>query len=601
MEEQGLRAVLFFPRRILWLLLSFLAMTAILFAFSRTAMGEPGGGLERGVTPEQAEALRRELGLDKPLAQQYTHFMSGLVRGDLGRTLSTRRPVREEISERLPYTLRLLGLAILVGGGLSLFVILLGSLALLLRQRIPWPGAIVARLGQIGVASGVATPVFLLGLFLLYLFALQLGWFPVSGVVPPGSEGVFDLGHAILPALTLGILPACLVARFVLGELVHFLSAWSASRGTVLLHLVLSFLRSGLVQAIGMLGSVLLVELIFAHPGVGRLLVDAILRRDYPLALGLALTFLVVALILRALADLLEGVDGFVLPRLGPDRSRPEKRDRGQAWRWLWIALGLLLIILPLVQGVAGYLTYDETARRANPAERNLPPGSEAADGSRYRWGTDNLGRDLHSQARYAQGRLLLSSLLAAVVVLIPAALLGLVTGFLVTRRQVWADLLDDLLMFPVEVFTSLPGVVLLAFILATIGPGLENLLTWMILAFLLPRSVRFVRNWWATSSASTVGQRFASIVLGTLLLGAGLAIITQATFGFLGLGVQPPEPDLGALLQQGMRFLQAAPHILLDPGRALFFSTVGWFLLADLLLSSFGLYRREAWLELNR
>jgi ABC-type dipeptide/oligopeptide/nickel transport system permease subunit len=152
-----------------------------------------------------------------------------------------------------------------------------------------------------------------------------------------------------------------------------------------------------------------------------------------------------------------------------------------------------------------------------------------------------------------------------------------------------------------VEVFTSLPGLILLAFILATIGPGLENLLTWMVLAFLLPRCVRFVRNWWATSSTSTLGQRLASIVLGTLLLGAGLAAITLATFGFLGLGVQPPEPDLGAMLQQGMQFLQVAPHTLLRSGQALFFSTVGWFLLADTLLSHFRLYRREAWLELNR
>jgi ABC-type dipeptide/oligopeptide/nickel transport system permease component len=570
MDNLKLKAALFFPRRIVWLILTFLVMMAIISAFMRAAPGDP--------------------------AQM------------LGPSIRTGQPVGEEIGRRMPSTLRLLGLATLVGMVLSVLIILTGGLVLWLRDKVPILGAVLLRMGQMGVTLGVATPVFVLGLFLLYLFALKLNWLPVGGWASLGSGRAFSLRHALLPMLTLAILPACLVARFVLGELAHYQTTAVKNRSALLLHAVLSFFRYGLIQAIGMLGGALVVEMVFALPGVGRLFAESIFARDYPMVLGLVRSFLIWALALRALADLVQGIDGFVLLKLEavePEAAAPTPAERpsyAKVLSFVWIAFCLLLVIVPLLQGIGGFLTGGDRIMEQSLADRNLPPGSESAEGVTYAWGTDALGRDIRSRARYALGLDLGSSLLIALAVLIPALLGGLLAGYLAKRRTVWADLLDDLVMFPAEVLTSLPGLILLAFILATTGPGLRNMLVWLALAFVLPRCVRMVRNGWvAASPEKALWPRLVGIALGALILSTGLAVITQPVLGFLGLGVQPPRPDLGAMLSEGLKFMKAAPYAVLRPGRTLLSAAFGWFLLADTLLSKFGIYKREAWLELNR
>jgi peptide/nickel transport system permease protein len=608
MDNPKLRAALFFPRRIVWLILTFLVMTVVIFAFARSGGSDPTRMLGPDAPPEQVENLRRQLGLGQPMWKQYARYLSGTLQGKFGPSMRTGQPVKEEIDDRLPSTFRLLTLATLVGMILSILTILVGVLVLALREKMPILGAILQRLGQMGVSTGIAMPAFLLGLFLLYLFALKLKWFPVAGWADLGSGRTFSLKHAVLPVLTLAILPACLVARSVLGEIAHYQATSVESRSALLLHAVLSFFGHGLIQAIGMLGGVLVVELVFALPGVGRLFAESIFARDYPLVLGLVSSFLIWALLLRALADLLQGIDGFVLLKLEtvePEAAAPtpvERPSYAKVLSFVWIALCLLLVIVPLLQGVGGFLASRDRIMEQSLADRLLPPGSESADGFTYAWGTDALGRDIRSRARYALGLNLGSSLVIALIVLIPTLLGGLLAGYLAKRRTIWADLLDDLVMFPAEVLTSLPGVILLGFILATIGPGLRNLLVGLALAFLLPRGVRMVRNGWvAASPKKALWLRLVGIALGVLILSAGLAVVIQPVMGFLGLGVQPPRPDLGAMLGEGLRSMRAAPHTLLSPGQALLFAVFGWFLLADTLLSRFGIYKREAWLELNR
>jgi ABC-type dipeptide/oligopeptide/nickel transport system permease subunit len=451
-------------------------------------------------------------------------------------------------------------------------------------------------------------PAFTLGLFLLYLFALKLSWFPVGGWADVSSGRTFSLKHAVLPVLTLAILPACLVARSVLGEIAHYRAAAAENRSILLLHAVLSFFRHGLIQAIGMLGGVLIVEAVFALPGVGRLFVQSISVRDYPVVLGLVRSFLIWALVLRALAGLIQGVDGFILLKLKavePEAAAAtpvETPSHAKVLSIVWIAFCLLLVIVPFLQGLGGLLTDRDRIMEQSLADRNLPPGSESADGFAYAWGTDALGRDIRSRVRYALGFDLGSSFLIALVMLIPALPGGLLAGYLAKRGTIWADLLDDLVMFPAEVLTSLPGLILLAFILATIGPGLRNLLVGLALAFILPRSLRMVRNGWiAASPERKLWLRLVGIALSVLILSTGLAVVTQPVVGFLGLGAQPPQPDLGAMLGEGLKYMMTSPHTILRPGRSLLFAAFGWFLLADTLLSRFGIYKREVWLELNR
>jgi peptide/nickel transport system permease protein len=599
---------LFFPRRIVWLILTFLVMTAVIFAFMRAGPSDPARMLGPGASPEQAENLRRQLGLEQPIWKQYARYLGGTLQGKFGPSMRTGQPVKEEIGRRMPLTLRLLGLAILVGIALSVLVIFVGVLVLRLHDKVPILGAILQRLGQIGVTLGVAMPTFILGLFLLYLFALKLRWLPVGGWADMGSERAFSLKHALLPVLTLTILPVCLVARSVLGEIAHYRTAAVENRSTLLLHTVLSFFRYGLIQAVGMLGGALVVELVFNLPGVGRLFVDSIFTRDYTLGLGLVSSFLIWALVLKALADLVQGLDGFVLLKLKavePEAAAATPVGRpssAKALGFVWIAFCLLLVIVPFLQGVGGFLTDRDRIMEQSLADRNLLPGSESEEGFTYAWGTDHLGRDIRSRARYALGLDLGSSLLIALIGLIPALLGGLLAGYLATRGTIWADLLDDLVMFPAEVMTSLPGLILLAFILATTGPGLKKLLAWLALAFILPRSVRMVRDLWvAASPERSLWLRVVGTALGVLVLSTGLAVITQPVFGFLGLGVQPPQPDLGAMLSEALKYMRTAPYAVVRPGRTLFFAAFGWFLLADVLLSKFGIYKRAAWLELNR
>ncbi len=608
MDNPKFRAALFFPRRIVWLILTFLVMTAVIFTFMRAAPRDPALMLGPGVSPEQAENLRRQLGLDQPVWKQYTRYLSGTLRGKFGPSIHTGQPVKEEIGRRLPSSLRLLGLATLVGMALSVLIILLGIPVLWLRDKVPILGAVLQRLGQMGVTLCVAMPAFILGLFLLYLFTLKLDWLPAGGWAGLGSERAFSLRYAVLPVLTLAILPACLVARSVLGEIAHHRAAAVENRSALLLHSVLSFFGYGLIQTIGMLGGALVVELVFALPGLGRLFVDSIFARDYLLVLGLVSSFLIWALVLRALADLVQGIDGFVLLKL--EAVEPEAAaaipvgtpSYAKILGLIWIAFCLLLVIVPFFQGIGGFLTGGDRIMEQSLADRNLPPGSESAEGFTYAWGTDALGRDIRSRARHALGLDLGSSLLIALLMLIPALPGGLLAGYLAKKSTLWADLLDDLVMFPVEVLTSLPGLILLAFILATTGPGPRNLLVWLALAFILPRGVRMVRTWWiAASPERALWLRLVGIALGVLILSTGLAVVIQPVMGFLGLGAQPPSPDLGAMLNDGMRFMMAVPHAVLRPGQTLLFAAFGWFLLADTLLSKFGIYKREAWLELNR
>ncbi len=590
MSNPKLRAVLFFPRRILWLILAFLVMTTVVFALAQTWGGAPV----------------QIPGSDQPVWRQYLQYWGGMLRGDLGFSLRSGQPVTEVIGQCLPMTLQLLGLATLAGMVLSALVILAGSLVLVLRDRAAIPGEILQRLGQVGVTLGMAAPVFVLGLWLLRLFAFGLEWMPSGGWGEPGPDGGFSLRHAILPVLALATLPACLVARSMLGEIARYRTS-GGNRSALILHAALSFFHHGLIQAIGMLGGTLIVELLFSLPGTGRLFIQSIMFIDRPVTLGLANLFLLLSLLLRAGADLVQGLDGFVLPSLQPSEPKAEALPAEtfssvRTLRRVWIGFCLLLVVVPFAQGMIGFLTGGEKIVEQNVADRNLPPGGESADGSVYAWGTDTLGRDIRARAHYALGVNLGSSLLVALAVLLLALPGGLLAGYLARRGAVWADLLDDAIMFPAEALMSLPGLVLLTFILVAAGPGIVNLLVWLGLAFLLPRSVCMVRDWWMTATpGKSPWLRLAGVSLGVLLLGTGVAVITQSVMGFVGLGTPPPQPDLGAMLMGGMRTMIMSPQAALRPGWVLLYAALGWFLLADALLSAFGLYGRKAWLLLNR
>lgn len=257
---------------------------------------------ESAVAAERA-ALRQALGLDQPLGMQWLHYVNGLLHLDMGTSLYSQRAIFDLLRERLPATMMLALAAMTVALIISL------PLGTLSAQR---PGHWLDRSGAWYVALAVAVPSFWLGPMLVWLFALQLGWFPVSG-----REGYSSL---VLPALTLGVGLSAPLMRILRGSLLEVAQEdyLRAARARGLPPRVL-FLRYALrnaalpvltvlgLQLGALLGGAVIIETIFQWPGVGQLTVEAILRRDYPVLQSCVLLIAAVYVGVNMLTDLAYG------------------------------------------------------------------------------------------------------------------------------------------------------------------------------------------------------------------------------------------------------------------------------------------------------
>jgi peptide/nickel transport system permease protein len=257
----------------------------------------------QGTTPEQIEAIRHVLGLDQSIVLQYIHFMGRLLHGDLGYTIRGHQPVLDVILQRLPNTLLLSGAAM----GLAIAIGLpLGFLAAYRRGTLIDTGLMVMAIG------GVSIPNFWLGLILLFAFAVQLEWLPVAGT------GALNL---VLPALTLGLSNAAIMARMTRSAIIDVMTqdfvrtahAKGLPKAIVLYRHVL---RAGLIPVVtmmglqfaSMMGGAIVVENIFSWNGVGRLAIEAIFQRDYPVIQGFILVFAITVVLISILVDLLYAV-----------------------------------------------------------------------------------------------------------------------------------------------------------------------------------------------------------------------------------------------------------------------------------------------------
>ena len=257
----------------------------------------------QGTTPEQIEEVRRSLGLDRPIPVQYAMYIERLLQGDLGNTIRGGQPVLEVILQRLPNTLLLACTAMFIA-------ILIGvPIGFLAAYR---EGTVTDIALMIIAIAGISMPHFWLGLMLLFFFALELGWLPVSG------NGWLNL---VLPALTLGLSNAAIFARLTRSSMIDVMSqdyvqtafAKGLPKALVLRRHVL---RAGLLPVVTMMGlqfafmmgGAIVVENIFSWNGVGRMAVEAIFQRDYPIIQGFILTFSVVVVFVAIAIDALYAV-----------------------------------------------------------------------------------------------------------------------------------------------------------------------------------------------------------------------------------------------------------------------------------------------------
>lgn len=254
-------------------------------------------------SPEELEAIRSRLGLDRPIWEQYAMYVGRLFQGDLGRSIVGDQPVIDILMARFPATLALTvaSLAIAIAIGMTL-----GFIAAYRRGTAVDAGAMVL------AVLGVSMPHFWLGLLLLFLFSLTLGWLPVAGG---------DWKSLILPAMTLGLANAAVLARLTRSAMIDifdqdFVRTAHAKGLPKAVVLYRHALRSGLVPIVSMLGlqfaylmgGAIVVENVFAWNGVGRLAIEAVFARDYPLIQGFILFFATVVVMVSVIIDLLYAV-----------------------------------------------------------------------------------------------------------------------------------------------------------------------------------------------------------------------------------------------------------------------------------------------------
>ena len=334
--------LLFLCRRLLLLLPTLAGISALVFLMIHLVPGDPAQiMLGERANAETLAALRAEMGLDEPLHVQFGRFFSGLIQGDLGRSLRTQEKVSTELLQRFPATMELtltsMLIAVVVGG--------VAGVMAAARQ-----GRFLDYLCMVGATGGISLPVFWLGLMLILFFAVQLPVFPVSGristhvyvpdvthfylldtlIAGNGSAFADALHHLVLPALTLSTIPMAVIARMTRASLLETLgqdyirTAWAkglTERAVIIRHA----LRNAAIPTLTvialefgfLLGGAIITETIFSWPGVGRWVFLAVQARDFRAVQGGVLLLATVFVLVNALADLLYA---WLDPRIRYDR-----------------------------------------------------------------------------------------------------------------------------------------------------------------------------------------------------------------------------------------------------------------------------------------
>jgi len=324
----------FIAKRLSLVLPTFLGITLLVFSLIRLLPGDPVEALsgERGMTPERYQRLVHEFGLDRPLWQQYLDYVWRALHGDLGLSTITHEPVFREFLTLFPATIELSMVALFLALAIGLPA---GILAAMKRNTVYDYTVMGASL------TGYSMPIFWWGLLLILFFSVTLGWTPVSGRIaiqfdiPPvtgfmlvdsllsDDKGAFRsaLSHLILPAVALGTIPLAVIARMTRSSMLEVLredyvrtarakgaSTWRVVAIHALRNALIPVVTTIGLQVGTMLAGAILTETIFSWPGIGKWLVEAIHRRDYPAVQGGILMSATVIIGVNLLVDLLYGV-----------------------------------------------------------------------------------------------------------------------------------------------------------------------------------------------------------------------------------------------------------------------------------------------------
>ena len=324
----------FILNKLLMIVPTLIGITIVAFAFVRLLPGDPILLLagERGMDPDRYQELLVQFGFDRPIWEQYFHYVAGLLQGDFGHSISTKRPVIEEFFARFPATVEL-----------SIF-------AMVFATVVGIPAGIISAVKRgstidqtvMGLAlTGYSMPIFWWGLLLIILFSGMLHWTPVSGRMdllyffPPvtglmtidsllsGQKGAFAsaMSHLTLPAIVLGTIPLAVIARQTRSAMLEVLGEdyvrTARAKGLATIRVVgLHALRNALIPVITTIGlqigvmmaGAILTETIFSWPGIGKWMLDSISRRDYPVVQGGLVLVSIVVMMVNLFVDVLYGL-----------------------------------------------------------------------------------------------------------------------------------------------------------------------------------------------------------------------------------------------------------------------------------------------------
>lgn len=305
-------------KRILAMVPVMFLVSLIVFLIIHLTPGDPAiVMLGEEANPQTLAALRHELGLDQPIIVQYGVWVAKVLSGDLGRSIRTNQPVTEAIAQRLPTTIELTLLAMLVSLCIAIPTGIISA-----TQRNSASDLIVTTLALIGVSM----PNFFLAILLIFIFALNLRWLPPIGFTPITKDLVANVQGMILPAITLGAATAAVVARLTRSSLLEVLgqeyirtarAKGLAERAVIYTHA----LKNAMIPVVTIVGlqigallsGAVITETIFVLPGVGRLVVDSIFQRDFPLVQGVVLFGAMVFVVANLVVDVLYS---FLDPRI---------------------------------------------------------------------------------------------------------------------------------------------------------------------------------------------------------------------------------------------------------------------------------------------
>ncbi len=297
-------------QRLLLAVVVILGVSFVVFLIVHIVPGDPARVILGAYASNEAvAAIRERLGLDQPFLTQYASWLGSAIQGNLGSSLITSQPVGPQLLQRLGPTLELSLASLLVGIAIAFPIGILSAVR---------PGSKLDVIASFISQIGVSVPSFWMGILLILFFSLGLGWLPPSGYTPFSEDLGSWLSHLVLPAITTGIVSASILTRFIRSAMLNVLNqnyirtarAKGLDERTVTMRHGLRNAMISIVTIIGLqvtalMSGVVIVEVVFAWPGLGRLALDAVLDRDYPMLQGAVLVVAIIVTIVNLVVDLL--------------------------------------------------------------------------------------------------------------------------------------------------------------------------------------------------------------------------------------------------------------------------------------------------------